>query len=241
MWPKEANGKNWPLRSSPTIGDVDGDNQLEIAVALGWEIAIVGNNGSQEQALHTDCTVLASPAIGDPDDDGQTNLIIGGCDALNNKSNGHIYNFEMAGETYNEGAVPWGQFHRDAQNSGLYGIPLVANPQLFTNSVSMLHQIGDNDSAISTLQLGNSGTASFNYEIRNIPDRVQVSSTSGEVPAGSQITLIITADTTGLSEGTHSLGLFDIYNSDSGALIGDVSLTVVVADLSYIYLPLTTR
>lgn len=245
MWPKEINGKNWPLRSSPTVGDVDGDGGLEIAVSVGWEVAIVGSNGTQELALHTDRTVLASPAIGDPDRDGQTNVIIGGGDAFEDTDKGHVYNFEFSGNTFNPGKLPWPQFHRDAQNSGLYIVPPAPEPYVSVDSLMILHQTGDTSSATSGFILGNRGAVSFNFNVTTTQSDVQVSPSSGEVAGGSSVSLSVSVNTDNLSPGSNSLGNIVITPQDSSGTTSlpniQVPVTVIGANLSHLYIPVIIR
>lgn len=236
MWPKESKDKNSFLRSSPTVGDIDGDGELEIAISMAWDVMIIGHNGVQEAALHTDYTVLGTPAIADIDRDGQTNIVIGGS-SLFDSEHGHVYNFEFGANTYNQSKVPWPQFHRDAQNSGLY-LP----PQLTTSaSLPIYHQAGSSQEATGTMALSNSGGSPLNFRVESENDRVQFSATSGQIAANNSLNLSLSVNTQGLEEGTHSLGNIAIYdtNSQTNTPLTQVSVTLYLGDVTSIYLPIT--
>lgn len=238
MWPKEGNGKNWPIRSSPTVGDVDGDNQLEITISTGWEIAIVGSNGVQEAALHTDYTILASPAIADIDGDGQTNIIIGGSSVFDS-DHGRVYNFEYGSGSFNQTMQPWPQFHRDAQNSGLVPAPGQIVPA--SSPLSLFHKIGSGNSTSGALTLNNPGGSAVNFSASADSNAISLSETSGQIAANGSMNLTVTVDTSDLSEGTHPVGNINISDTDTNTQVATVPVNVTVGNLTFLYLPVVIR
>jgi subtilisin family serine protease len=99
---------------TPLIGDIDGDGQKELVVAvagapvIAWEADGSVTPGFPMFGLLGD--IKASPAIEDLDQDGDIELMV----------NGYDYKFHVIDlpGAYDAGLIDWGMVRRDAQNSG---------------------------------------------------------------------------------------------------------------------------
>lgn len=102
-----------PRSIGAVIGDVDGDLQMEILVVSYGRLHVFGPTGFEESGFN-DCPNLmfTSPAIGDIDNDGLCELVLGNSEGV------WIYQCNSGPV----GVIPWGQYRRDAINSGV--VPL---------------------------------------------------------------------------------------------------------------------
>lgn len=97
-----------PRAIGAVIGDVDGDGRQEIITLSYGRVHVFNSGGLQESCLDPPNALFTSPAIGDIESDGQCEMIV--C-----TSNG-LYIYRCNGKV---GAIPWGQYRRDAQKSGV--------------------------------------------------------------------------------------------------------------------------
>ncbi|MFX1256681.1 MAG: FG-GAP-like repeat-containing protein [Promethearchaeota archaeon] len=83
LWRFDTGGYVW---SSPALGDVDDDGQLEVVVGSNdsYVYALNGENGSELWRFDTEDEVVSSPALGDVDGDGWLEAVVG-------SGNGRIY------------------------------------------------------------------------------------------------------------------------------------------------------
>ncbi len=115
--PKNAQGYDSWLSSSPTIADIDADGQVEVLVSMLWDVHVYNTDGSAQDLLQTYWSVWGSPAVGDADGDGYLEVWIGGSNVWEDPAYGYLWRFES--DTQGIGALPWPMFHRDAQNVGV--------------------------------------------------------------------------------------------------------------------------
>ncbi|MGQ9467894.1 MAG: FG-GAP-like repeat-containing protein [Anaerolineae bacterium] len=237
-WPKDYMNKNGFVRSSPTIADVDGDGQPEMLFAMNWDVIVLGPTGNQEKILHTTWSVFASPAIGDLDDDGRTDVVIGGS-KYENSNYGHVYAFTFEANSYSPLRLPWPMFHRDPQHTGRYPSP----PRLNVSpaSVYILHQYGSGDQERAFLTLRNTGEGSFSWEVSSPPSGVTVSPSSGTLPYTSTAPVTVTVTTTGYQTGTHPLGNIVFTAPGAEGSPASIPVTLYVGQVYRTYLPLVLR
>ncbi len=240
VWPRELNGKNGFIRSSPTVADVDNDGQQEIMFGLGWTVIVLSRTGNAE--AHLDCrySIFGAPAIGDLDNDGRTNLIIGGSD-YSNPNYGYVHNFEFEAGSYNRALQDWPTFHRDERNSGQY--PLLSALTVSPGEIIVIHDPDDGTTAHTSLQLKNTGGngSEFNWT-STAPNGVTLSPSSGTVTNISNVSITVNANQ---SSGWHNLGNVRITATQNGQpVVGSpatIPVRLYVGDLKKIFLPFMTR
>ncbi|MBO9361963.1 MAG: VCBS repeat-containing protein [Thermoflexus sp.] len=242
MWPKDYMGKNAFIRSSPTVADVDGDGQPEILFSMNWDVIVVGPNGQQENILHTTYSLFASPAIGDLDHDGKTDVVIGGSNYYDS-SHGYVYAFTFGANSYNPALQPWPMFHRDPRHMGYYPQPPRLN--VSPSSLYLLHQYGSGSAETAYLGLRNAGDGSFQWAVSSIPSGVTVVPSSGTAFYTSTALLTVTVSTTGYETGTYSLGNVIIAGTSGGSPVqgspASIPVTLYVGQVHRLYLPIILR
>jgi len=242
MWPKDYMNKNGFVRSSPVIADVDGDGQMEILFAMGWDIIVVGHTGQQESILHTTWSLFASPAVGDLDNDGKTDVVIGGS-KYGDSSHGYVYAFTFGANTYNPAVCPWPMFHRDPQHTGYY--PQPPRLSISPSSLYVLHQFGSGDTETASLRLRNIGEGAFSWSVVSQPSGVTVMPSSGTAFYTSTVPLTVTVSTTGYQTGTYSLGNVVITGTSGGNPVqgspASIPVTLYVGQVYHAYLPIVLR
>lgn len=238
VWPREANGKNGFIRSSPTVADVDNDGIPDIVFSMGWTVVVLSNTGNTKAQLDARYSVFGSPAIGDIDNDGRTNIVIGGSH-IDNPSFGYVHNFEYGPNSYNPASQAWPTFHRDAQNSGLYppGPILAVAP----NPLVILHNPANGSEVVRTLQLRNQGGESFTWSY-TAPTGVTLSPGSGTVSSVQMVMVVVNGNR---PPGWHDLGNIVITATRNGSPInsspGVVPVRLFVGNVQHSYLPVNMR
>jgi len=237
VWPREVNGKNAFIRSSPTVADVDNDGQPEILFSMGWTVLVLSRNGTLEQTMDARYSVFGSPAIGDLDNDGRTNVVIGGSD-ISNPNFGYVHNFEYGSNTYNGNLMEWPTFHRDERNSGVY--PQGAVLQVDPASLMVLHDPDNGSTAHSSLLISNAGDGSFSWSY-DAANGVTLSPGSGTVSTQQLVAVRINANR---PPGWYNLGNITITTTQEGLVGGSsvaIPLQLYVGQLHFNFLPAIRR
>lgn len=236
IYPKNEYGDDAPVRSSPTIADVDNDGVLEILFSMLWDVQIYNADGSFQELLQTTWTVWASPAIGDTDGNGKVEVWIGGGNHYD-QSQGYLWRFENGSSGV--GLRPWPLFHRDAQHTGYF--PRPPKIEASVESLYSLHDYGDQSAPASHFQLRNSGDVPFDWEVITKPSSSEVIPASGMLAPNSTVLVSVTLDATGYTTGTYSLGEIRI-----SALSGEqpvegsplrIPVTLYVGKVHRVFLP----
>jgi hypothetical protein len=259
MW-----GNSWPVDSSPTLADIDGDGHLEVLFSHAWEVSILNHNGTYysdysnpiQGGANPACvrnvaptttlsywakyTVHGSPAISDLDGDGKAEVVIAGGYDNDHPTRGGIYVWTNQAN----GARPWPMFHHDAAHTGT--IPPLPHQVINPNSVLALHDIDDNNDQHVTVQISNSGGGAFNWTATTpITSGLTILPASGTVATETIAIITIPTGAYG-TEGTYNLGniVFTATSVGGGAIVnGAVSVPVQlrVAQLSNTFLPMVLR
>lgn len=133
--------------SSPAIGDIDNNGQLEIVAGSGyyWSPATVGHwvkiwraDGTLLKTLNTNGVTFASPALGDLNDDGYLDIVIGDMQMGNNSQG--IYSgaitgpstlYAWSGKPADNFAQLWsttiGTWQGPATQIGMFSSPVIAD------------------------------------------------------------------------------------------------------------------
>ncbi len=242
--PKNGQGRDARIASSPVIADIDHDGALEVLFSYIWDIDVYNADGSFQEFLPTLWTVVATPAVGDTDGDQKLDIWIGSGNAATNTDSGHLWHFES--DTAGIGALPWPTFHHDVAHTGL--VAPAAKPVSGTSRVWALRDTTDSGAPTQVkgvLPLLNQGGQPFSWSVSSKPSGVTLAPTSGQVDGGASQSVVVTVDTSGLGKGTHSLGNIQLALTSDGATLPESPLTVAVevyvGPVHHLYLPRLSR
>ncbi|MFQ6615904.1 MAG: FG-GAP-like repeat-containing protein, partial [Fidelibacterota bacterium] len=101
------------LPMSPVLADVDGDLEIEIVVGAGdWKLYAFNPDGSRVPGwpVSVGAPIVSISGVGDMDGNGRTDIVWASDDFK-------VYRLETSGDP---SRVPWGTFHHDMANTGLY-------------------------------------------------------------------------------------------------------------------------
>ncbi|HQE92788.1 MAG TPA: VCBS repeat-containing protein [Anaerolineae bacterium] len=239
--PKNAQGNDAPVFSSPTIGDVDSDGSVEICFSMLWDVQVYHADGSFQDRLNTQWTIWGSPALGDTDGDGYQEIWIGGSNYFSPQS-GHLWRFES--NASGGSRMPWPMFHHDPQNTGHF--PPLPQMNVVPTSLYVLHEYGRASAEGSNLYLRYSGDVPVTWGITSKPVDVQVIPSDGMISTSSIVSVNVVITTTSYQTGTHSLGTIVFTGTVGGGtpVLGSpasVPVTLYVGHVYHTYLPFVLR
>ncbi|MBI4320943.1 MAG: VCBS repeat-containing protein [Chloroflexi bacterium] len=241
MTPKDNIGGTAGI-NSPALADFDNDGKAEIFLGFRWEVAVIRGNGQQitndgspnsNPTFRTDRTVLNVPAIGDIDNDGKLELVVGS--AATNPSPPfdaraarlYVWNLNQP-LRYN----PWPMFKRDGARTSVLPLGTTDNSEVAAHTVPNI--VSPGQSVEVSLTLRNTGpstwTGSSGYRLGvpgNLPSilsqPIQFGSTDAVAPGGLKTfsTTIVAPSTPG-----YYLVLWRMMN-DSGGYFGRTFATRV--------------
>lgn len=137
---------------SPVIADLDGNGSLEVLASNFWSVHVLSGKdgafltdqgpGNDLPSLFTWYTLKSTPAVGDINNDGKLDVVIGGSNDVNggpNRGKAHLYAWTNFAGVINSPAggqaaysAPWPQFRRDALANGA-----LVEPGLTTSAPSV--------------------------------------------------------------------------------------------------------
>jgi hypothetical protein len=239
--PKNAQGQDGPIFSSPTVADVDGDGLPEILFATLWDVQIYRRDGSLLDRLGTYWTVVGSPAVGDTDGDGRVEIWIGGSKhplVGGDPRRGYLWRFAASAPATN--AAPWPMFHRDPLHTGRSPVPprLRAQPA----RLELRHPSEGPGFEQTTLLIQNVGDGAFAWRAATASPRVALAPTSGTVTTDARVTVQV--DAGGLPTGVYTFEIRLEGNINGQPVAGSpitVPVTLVVGRPYRVYLPVVLR
>jgi hypothetical protein len=235
---------------SPLIADLTGNGVPEVIITSNWEIVVFDKSGTQltrtsfppqpeQWTLLTQYTINNTPAVGDVDNDGQLELLVGGAIDFSD-ANGAIYIWNLSSST--NSPVQWPAFRRDSQNNARSGLP--ATLSVVPTSLLMLHAYDDSDSPTISLFIGNEGDGEIAYSITPDHERVSVSALDGRVSSGRK-TVDVQVDTRGLEPGTYHLGNITITGMAGSEHVNGspvtIPVTLYLGNVSRVFLPVAIK
>jgi hypothetical protein len=194
-WEGEVFNGGWPQtmddppqtdkRSSCSVGDIDGDPEMEVVVgSANGKVYAFNADGSVLDGwpIQTDGEVHSCATLADLDLDGDTEVVVAGLD-------GWVYVWDTEG-SYDDGdGVEWGNFRHNARRSGFYGYELEVgvpgDEQAVVSGVKLDQNRPNPFNPVTTIAYAvPDGGADIVLAVYDVSGALVTTLVSGEVPAG---------------------------------------------------------
>jgi hypothetical protein len=239
--PTNQNGNPQKIGSSPVVGDFDGDEAFEVMVPVGWDIVGFNVDGSDmSYRLSTLYSIAGTPAIGDPDHDGQLEASIGGS-WISDPTRGYVYVWEL-GHSARGVDVDWPMWRarpiRDGFNSSRPS-SLDVTPE----SLGSMRGTEDAGTVVErSLWVRNGGPGVLHWTAVATHGDVSAGPGSGTATSDPE-TITVSIDVGGLGVGAHDLGGITLTGSAYGRAAQDSPTTIpitvhVLEDVESAYVPM---
>jgi hypothetical protein len=235
MTPRDRFGNTFPYGQTFILADYTGDGRMEIIFNQASMVTIVNGQGQQltQSAAHPSLPVYRtwganrnSPAVGDIDDNGRLDLV-----AHNSKL--YVWELSQSSDT-----ADWPMFKRNALRSGAIVAPrIIPSPLAFT----AMHQSGAADTVELKLHIQHKGDSPMDWWLDlSLTDGDVVPSTmTGSLQNGGTAQVTLTIENADREHGVYTLGAIAVHGSNNS--VQQIPITLVVGNISYIYLPAAQR
>lgn len=231
---------SYPMRAQAVVGDLDGDDDMEIVVmskdsfiGVASALDIFDARGRREYftaSVSFNAGRGLTPAIADVDADGHNELLIGSTHGYGSELMPALWtlDFSRGSTAVKHGAILWGQYGADAQHRAR---ALSPTPTIAYGPRSLAAAALPQATARARLAIANGGARTLAWSLsgdtrcdgRPIPPWLRPALTAGEVPGGRDLVIDIEFDATGLAPGPHETVLCLASND---AVYGVVDLPV---------------
>jgi hypothetical protein len=242
--PINQNGNPQKLNSSPIVGDFDGDEAFEVMIPVGWDIDGFNIDGTHMgYRLTTLYSIAGTPAVGDPDHDGQLEACIGGS-WVSDPTRGYVYVWEL-GQPATTSNVDWPIWRARSVRDG-FGGSQPSSLQVAPAALVIMKDTGDSSRVVHTsLRVRNGGPGEMQWTAEASHKQVSVDPRLGTATSAFE-TITVDVDTRKLRVGAHQLGEITLTGSANGYAVQGSPTTIpvtiyVVEDLQRAALPLVVR